>query len=413
LSLVFRYAETPDLPRIAELLVHSFPGVGHTTSRWEQIITDFPHGGIETAWVAEENSRIVAMCRIYRLDQWISGVVIPIMGLGMVAISATDRRRGLAGRLVESALIKSRQRGDLASVLYPFRDSFYRKLGYGMAGEVQQFLLPPGEFPDHPGRKRVRIVPLPEGRELISPIYDQWAPAQTGQLRRSVRAWERVWEDGGRYAAVYHNESGDPEGYAVFHYRMATPTEGAALDIEEIIWLNREARLGLYGWISSLSDQWRQVIYRAHPDEAFTEHVNTLRQPELKAARWHHWFPTSVTLSGPMFRLLDVDGAWAARRVRPGPPLTVELEVTDPQIPGNEGRRVLTLADGEVRVAPEGGAADLRMSIGIEPLSRIYIGALTPSAAVLSGLATVDQPELSTWLDALLAVPRPWTFDRF
>jgi hypothetical protein len=193
----------------------------------------------------------------------------------------------------------------------------------------------------------------------------------------------------------------------------------------------------------------------SHPDEAFPEHIGTLRRPGLRAQRWYHWFPVSTTLAGPMFRLLDVDGAWAVRRIRPGPPLSVAPDVTDAQIAENRGARRLLLADGRVRVMADDGLGDgdregdrvgpgsvwgndvsgdgdtgdgaagdggsgagdgppeIRLSIGIEPLSRIYIGALTPSAAVLAGLATVDRPELLAWLDALLALPKPWTFDRF
>lgn len=413
MSLVFRAGEMADLPRVAEIGAHSFPGVGLTIPQWERMLVDFAHGGIESLRVAEEDGRIVAACRLFRFRQWIAGAAIPVMGLSTVAISATDRRRGLAGLLVEDGLIESRRRGDLASSLYPFRDSFYRKLGYGMAGEVQQFLIPPGEFPDHPARARVEILPLPDGRDVISPIYDRWAPTQTGQFERPRRAWERLWEEQGRYAAVHRDEGGEPTGYAVYHYGTAGPESRPALDIEEIVWLDREARLGLYGWISSLSDQWSQVIYRAHPEEAFPEHLRTLRQPVPRFPRWHHYFPVSTTLAGPMFRIVDVDRAWSARRVRRGPPLSVEFEVSDARIPENRGTRVLTFVDGTVSVVRGSGHADTRISIDIEPLSRIFIGALTPSTAVLAGLAVIDRPETLAALDALLAVPRPWTFDRF
>src|SRR5690606_8959520 len=104
-----------------------------------------------------------------------------------------------------------------------------------------------------------------------------------------------------------------------------------------IVWLDRNARLGLYGWISSLSDQWSQVIYRAHPEEAFPEHVGTLRQPGERAARWHFWFPAAVTMYGPMYRILDVEAAWSARRVHPDATLSVVVEVSDAQIPENDG----------------------------------------------------------------------------
>lgn len=374
---------------------------------------DFPHGGIETIWIGEMDGRIVAGCRLFRFRQWVAGVEIPTMGLSTVAISAADRRRGLAAKLTTSAMRESRTRGDLVTSLYPFRDSFYRKLGYGMAGEVQQFLIPPQEFPDNPGRSRVSLHSLPEGQPYLKHVYDRWAPTQTAQFSRSDRAWERVWEAGGRHAAVYMDGKGEPAGYLVFGYAGLRGVGRPTLDVEEIVWLDREARLGLYGWISSLSDQWSQVIYRAHPEEAFPEHVSTLRQPGEAMARWHFWFPAAVTMYGPMFRLLDVDAAWSARRVHPGAPISVAIEVSDAQIPENEGPWILRMVDGRIAVTPGPGDADLRMTIGIEALSRIYIGAISPSTAVLAGLAVVDRPELLRRLDDLVAVPKPWTFDRY
>ncbi len=413
MSLVFRPGELADLPEFARVCAHSFPGLGATLPEWEQLLMDFPHGGIETLWVGEQDGRIVAGCRLFRFQQWIAGVEIPTMGLSTVAISAAHRRRGLAAKLTTSAMRESRKRGDLVTSLYPFRDSFYRKLGYGMAGEVQQFLIAPREFPDHPGRSRVSLHELPDGQPLLKHVYDRWAPTQTAQFRRSDRAWERVWEAGGRHAAVYTDAKGEPAGYLVFSYAGMRDAGRPTLDVEEIAWLDREARLGLYGWISSLSDQWSQVIYRAHPEEAFPEHVSTLRRPGEWMARWHFWFPAAVTMYGPMFRLLDVDAAWSARRVHPGPAMSVAIEVGDAQIPENDGPRILRMADGRVTVTPDRGDADLRMTIGIEALSRIYVGAISPSTAVLAGLATVDRPEPLRRLDDLVAIPKPWTFDRY
>jgi len=414
LSLVFRDGGVQDLPAAARLLLHSFPNVYPSRSEWEEILADSPRGGAETLWVGEEDGRLVAVCRMYRLQQWIGGVTIPVMGLGAVAISPDARRRGLAGRLVSSGLRRARSRGDLGSVLYPFRTAFYRQLGYGMAGEVQQFRFPPGRLRDHPARDRVRVVTTQDDRDAIADVYDRWAPGQTGQLLRSSRAWDLVWQDDTRHGVIWTSAQGEAEGYAIYHYAPDLRTGIRALDVEEFAWITNDARLGMLAWLGSLSDQWDQVIYRAHPDELFAENLSELRDTSPDVPRWHFWFPAATLLHGPMFRLLDLSRAWRARPVLIGPSLTVALEVQDGDIPENQGSWNLRFAGGRAFVG-EGRRteADFLFTLGIETLSRLYIGSLTPSAAVAAGLATTDRTERLGDLDTLLRVPRPWTYDRF
>ena len=414
MSPVFRSGKSTDLPAVARLIFHSFPRTAGSVAEWENLLADSPHGGTETVWVGEEQRRVVAGCRLLSFRQWIGGRAIPIMGLSTVAISATDRRRGLAAQLTVSALQESRRRGELATALYPFRDSFYRKLGYGLAGEVQQYLVEPAMLPDHPARSRVRMVVLMDERAALASIYGAWAPLQTGQLQRTERAWERIWEGGSRHGVIAYDHTDKPRGYLVFRYLTEAVGGKRTLDIEEIVWLDREARLALYGWMSSLSDQWGHLLYRAHPQEGFPEFLVDHRMPLDDLPRWHHWFPSFVALNGPMFRLLDVERALAERSVHVRQPMVVALEVQDPQIPENAGRWLLELDEGRVEITRgTANRVDLELRMGIEALSRLYVGALAPSTALVAGLVEADRPERLADLDAALALPLPWTFDRF
>jgi predicted acetyltransferase len=186
------------------------------------------------------------------------------------------------------------------------------------------------------------------------------------------------------------------------------------LDVEEIVWLDREARSGLHAWLGSLSDQWDHLLYRAHPEEGFPEQLAELRYP-FEGPAWHFWFPASTTLCGPMFRLLDLGQAWRLRTVRQGRPLRLALEVHDDQVAENTGRWNLLLEGGAVAASndrPE--KADVILTLGIESLSRIFIGALSVSAAVETGLAQAAGSDTDIErLDTLLRLRRPWTFDRF
>jgi predicted acetyltransferase len=115
-----------------------------------------------------------------------------------------------------------------------------------------------------------------------------------------------------------------------------------------------------------------------------------------------------------MFRVLDVPDALSLRSVAPDAEITLRLEVEDGQVPENRGPWLMQMEGGLIDVEPyAGGAVDASLTIPVDTLSRIFIGALTPWQAVNGGLAEIDRPGLLKALDLALAVPKPWTFDRF
>lgn len=412
----FRPARADEVAAVARLSAHSFPGVGRPPAAWEDSLSAGPFGGTETLWVAEEEGRPVASCRLLPLRQWIAGAPLPVMGLGTVAVAPTHRRRGLAGRLVEAGMRRARERGDVASALYPFRASFYERLGYGLAGEAHQYRLPPRALPDDPAaRARVRLVESAADQARMRAVYAAVARGQTGQLERTERSWRAVWDgsDGGA-AVLVLGEDGAPEGYAIVRYPPAVFPERRPLEVEEQGWTTPAGRRGVHAWLASLGDQWGELLYRAHPDEGFAERVEEPRLPPGAVGGWGLWFPSAVLLRGPMFRLLDVRAALEQRRVHDGHAATLRLEVDDPQLPENRGPWRVRLEEGRLRVErDDGGDVDVTVQAGIGTLSRIYVGALEWGHALASDRLHADRPEAIPALDAAFRVPRPWTFDRF
>ena len=118
---------------------------------------------------------------------------------------------------------------------------------------------------------------------------------------------------------------------------------------------------------------------------------------------------------GPMFRILDIERIWSNRRVRSGPPLSVALEVHDPQIAGNEGAWTFRFADGRIEVVRGTTAVpDVQLRTRIDTLSRLFIGAVSSSTAVGAGAMEVTRGTgRLAEMDELLRLPRPWMFDRF
>jgi hypothetical protein len=182
--------------------------------------------------------------------------------------------------------------------------------------------------------------------------------------------------------------------------------------VEELVWTTAGARRALYGWLSSLGDQWEQLLVRALPSHRFTDWIGEPRLPYGAAPSWGLWAPGAILLFGPMFRLVDMNAAWSRRRVPPGVPLIVGFDVSDTQIAENRGSWRLVLDGGRVHVERD-ARTDLTLRLDVSTLSRLFIGSASPTSAFEAGLLACDHPHLLPQLDAALALPEPWTFDRF
>jgi predicted acetyltransferase len=411
-TLEYRYARREETGDVAALVAHSFPGATRPPSWWEQQLADPPFGGgpEDTLLVGLERGRPAAALQLHPLRQWIGGELLEVAGVGTVSVSPTHRRRRLAAELMTAALQAAWERGDAGSALYPFRVAFYQRLGYGAAGEVLQYQVPPESLPDDTGRMQVELLEGSAGWAEALQLYGSWAPSQNGQLRRSAGAWSQL---GGHDKALagYRAADGTLEGYALVTYRPDLPPRSRYLEVDELVWVSNEARRGLYGWLASLGDQWQQLLLRALPSHRLGDWLREPRLPHGSAPPWRLWTPAATLLAGPMFRIVHMERAWERRTVA-GPALALELHVRDEQIPGNDGRWRLVLEHGRAR-AERNNAGEAGVRLGVATLSRLFAGALSASAAAAAGLLECDRPERLHALDTALALPDPWTFDRF
>ena len=64
-----------------------------------------------------------------------------------MAVSPEHRRRGVGEACCAPLCASLRQRGQHLSMLYPFRSSYYRRLGYGVIEYVHQLAMAPANLP--------------------------------------------------------------------------------------------------------------------------------------------------------------------------------------------------------------------------------------------------------------------------
>lgn len=386
-----RQAVRRDIRRLAELWAHAFPGERTVEQRVRQLEEGGVFGGIDQAWYIERDGRVAGAFRAYALTQYLHGAATPMLGLAAVAVAADARRAGIGTQLCAAAVRIGRERGDLVSVLYPFRPDFYRRLGWGLVGSLHAYRFAPRQLPVTMARPAVRLA----GAELLPGVYacyEDVARAGHGPIQRTAAIWRQHLAPGTRH--VYACAEGDGvRGYALISYGRSRSPDRRPLVVHELVARDRAARAELYSWLSLQRDAWGTIRYDALPEERLDL---LLEDPRPRGYRPQRvlWAPTARILRGPMLRVLDLKGLLEARPEWPAvPPFDLALQLRDELLPENEGpwhvafdgRRVTcTRTDGR----PDAVAATL--TIDAAGFAQVFAGELRAGDAARLGMAEVS-----------------------
>src|SRR5688572_10499016 len=228
---MIRRGRQEDIPALAELWTRAFPGERSVEQRIRQPETGGVFGGIEATWLVEASGRMAGAFRAYSLTQHLHGCAYPMMGLGAVAVDETVRRRGIGRQLCVEAVRIGRQRGDVLSVLYPFRPAFYEALGWGHVGELHAFRFRPESLLRAGTAEVLRAAA--DDTTALAACYARVAAATNGLIARTPRIWRQHLEADTVHAYL----TGAPrvEGYLIARFSRGTVPDERSLYIHELV----------------------------------------------------------------------------------------------------------------------------------------------------------------------------------
>ncbi len=129
-----------------------------------------PYMADATMIAAFEGVKPQATATVHSMTQQVRGIVLPMGGIGGVASLPAGRRRGTVRKLLATSFEIMRDRGEHVSTLYPFRDSFYERLGYAGFPRPRYVKFKPealGSLVRMPKPGEVEQLPMSEG-------FDAW-----------------------------------------------------------------------------------------------------------------------------------------------------------------------------------------------------------------------------------------------
>ncbi|HET9327083.1 MAG TPA: GNAT family N-acetyltransferase [Candidatus Eisenbacteria bacterium] len=392
-AIRYRPARRTDVETLAELGSRTYRVA--SVEKRREFYTDHPRFTLRDVRVVELEGQVVASLVLYPLQAWVRGQKLPLTGIGSVAVSPEHRRRGVGEAAMRAALREMRQRANHLSILYAFRNSYYRKLGYGVIEHLHQLAVSASNLPLADESRRVRRLMLPD-RSAVEALYERVAQQGHFAISRTAEWWERrLWNYPGDWVVYEGRRRGQVEGYLYYEVENSHGPFRLAVSLNEFVAATPEAHRGLVGHLASLRDQVEEIHHASPHDGAWAALLRTA-QNLRPAAEIGPYLDTGGLATGAMMRITDVKGALEMLPITSSATGEIALEIQDPVLPVNARVYHVTAREGRLHVGPEPSRRLPRLSAAIDVLSPIVTGTLSAARAVEVSLAssTGDAAEL-------------------
>jgi predicted acetyltransferase len=293
--------------------------------------------------VAFADGQAQATLTSHEMTQNLRGAVLPMGGVAGVASMPSARRRGMVRQMFERVFELHREMAMPISTLYPFRDSFYERMGYAGFPKPRYVTLKPGALAplvrlEKPGT--CEQVSMKDG-------YEEWRAFLERHQRRTHgfalrhRSYTRRLQDRNKLWVAFARHEGEIVGAMTF--RITGYTEKMLVDT--FYTTSSVGRYQLLDWIGRHTDQVQDVVIELRPDETPETWFHDL-EATISTAFEHAW-------PAPMGRVVDVarlGGIGCGEG-------EVTLDVSDPLCAWNTGRFTFRGEGGRLAVEPGGNHA--------------------------------------------------------
>jgi predicted acetyltransferase len=314
-----------------------------------------------------EGKAAVATVASTAMSQQVRGALFPAGGIWGVATHPGARRKGYCRRLMVDLLAAEREEGRALSCLYPFRESFYERLGYVTFPAARTATLKPASLAPLLGQDlggQIELLLIGDGYDLYRDYLHRlqrrvhglglFVHGDQAQAQKSNRSWLAL-------AQV----DGEPAGLLLYELKGEEVTQ-FTLRAYRFYYDNSRARYLLLQWIA--------------------RHVDQASQAELWLPCYEHpetWLAdlqvrTESQARAPMARVVDVAGL-GGMGTGPG---RFSARIADPLCPWNEASWHFESVDGHLQVGP---ARRAECDLTIQALSALVYGTHDPGDFAFRG----------------------------
>ena len=341
---------------------------------------------LDRAWVVEDDGRYVATATSYAFEMTVpGGARVPAAGVAQVAVLPTHRRQGRLRDVMGAVLAQAAELGEHYAILNASDSGIYGRFGFGQADRVLRIELDADHVelvvPTAPGR--TRLVDAHEAAPLLAGLYDRFGRDRPGAVGRSAAWWALVLHDeaswrgiGNPFVAVHEDETGEPDGYAVYRSNEHWDRGHAngTVEVRELEAASSAVEAALWRFLCDIDLRTRIVAYPRPSDDPIRWRLSRAPpglgdrdpRPALGAARW---------TSPP---------AWPGRRYAVED--TLVLAISDETRPDQAGTYRVTGGPDDASAERVDDAPDLSLDVAV--LGSVILGGIDAGELAAAGRIT-------------------------
>lgn len=323
--------------------------------------------GDQEHYAAELDGKIVGAFSVLPITATRGEGVLKCGGVAGVAVAPDVRRAGVGAAMMRWYVNEACRSGVPMASLYGFRETWYRRYGYEVAGKRTKIVCPTHRLPELRSDLPVRRLGFEDWPELAT-CYARYAHARSGvNTREEAWQWKRVLAEN-KALTIY--AFGDPiEAYAAVSHSI---TFWADQHISEFVWSTARGYEAAVAFFRQLGINKTAITWYEPSDSPFyTRFLD--HGVEARVER-----PI-------MYRINDVPGA--LRLLRPSGSGEFSFRVTDDTVAENDGVWQVAYSEAGVTVEP-GGEADF--TLDIRQLAQAFLGEPSLADLVRNDLVSVQ-----------------------
>ena len=414
-----RTAREEDVEQLVEMGLCAYPGSGGFEERRRNLVQN-SFGGLSDVRVIEKDGRIAGQAALYAIELWLGGRKVPCAGIASVSVAPGERREGLSRALLEQVHAEVNARNAALTLLYPFREGFYARLGYAttvplVTMRVATAAIARAAFlADAATSFTFRTLEGPlvtEARQL----YEETAASQAGRMVRGEARWLRLFSREILHWMGAVSTEGRVEGYVAFSYDVPVNHGRQTLIVHELTARDGRAQRALLAVLGKQRDQVDDVELTVPLGDPLAFAFHDAPGSRRGTAAIEH--PLGTIGAGPMVRLSDAARALSLRGYPVDGALDIVLTEPAPAPPKRLHLRVRSgIGDVESDAPRDVGAkkdeAVPAIELTLATLGSIAAAGLRPCHAAELGLVRGDGAALAV-ADSLFAGPRFQCLDPF
>lgn len=382
-----------------ELLTTYFPLI--TYAFWESptagsspedMCKNLPYQVDRHVLVMFEDKTPVATAASIHMTQAVRGKILKLGGIAAVATMPQARRKGYARQLIRALYENMRDENEAVSGLYPFRESFYGRLGYVGFPPMRVLKFSPldlGSVLSYEVPGEIELINVRDGLDTYLDFLKSIQPDIHGMsmLPESILVGAR--ERGDQWLALARHE-GQVVGAMIYR----TTGFWKELKAYRFFTKNSTGKYLLLQWLARHADQVREIWLTVRPTD-FMEMWLYDQNIEMNSRQVTDKRPT------PMGRVTIVSQL-AGIKTGPG---RFSAHIRDEDCPWNNGIYTFETVDGLLTVK-SGGSADCELTI--QGLSALVFGGYDPGDFIYRGWGN-PSPEIQAVMRSMFPMEYPFS----